>query len=45
MALQFAKDAYTQFNNKLAKSYIRTLEQRLEDQEILSRQMHEVKKT
>lgn len=44
-ALQFAKDAYTQFNNKSAKSYIRTLEARITDQEILSRQMHEVKKT
>lgn len=45
MALQFAKDAYTQFNNKPAKSYIKTLENRLADQEILSRQMHEAKKT
>jgi Family of unknown function (DUF6340) len=45
MALQFAKDAFTQFNNKSAKSYIRTLEARLADQEVLSRQMHEVKKT
>ncbi|MEP7323591.1 MAG: DUF6340 family protein, partial [Saprospiraceae bacterium] len=45
IALQFAKDAYTQFNNKSAKSYIRTLEARLDDQEVLSRQMHEVKKT
>ncbi len=45
MALQFAKDAYTQFGDKKAKSYIRILEQRIEDQETLKRQMHEAKKT
>ena len=42
-ALQYAKDAYTQFNDKKAKSYIRTLEQRIQDMEVTSRQMHERK--
>jgi len=42
-ALQYAKDAYTQFNDKKAKNYIRTLEQRIQDMEVISRQMHERK--
>ncbi len=42
-ALQYAKDAYTQFNDKKAKNYIRTLEQRIQDMEVTSRQMHERK--
>lgn len=45
MALQFAKDAYTQFNDKKAKYYIQILEKRIEDQETLRRQMHDSKKT
>ncbi|MEP7269361.1 MAG: DUF6340 family protein [Saprospiraceae bacterium] len=44
-ALQLAKDAYTQYGLKNAKSYIRTLEQRLADQELIERQMHEQKKS
>lgn len=39
-ALQHAKDAYTQFKDKKAKSYIRILEQRIEDLEVTNRQMH-----
>lgn len=42
-ALQYAKDAYTQFKDKKAKSYIRTLELRIQDLEVTSRQMHERK--
>lgn len=42
-ALQYAKDAYTQFGDKKAKSYIRTLELRIQDLEVTSRQMHEKK--
>jgi hypothetical protein len=44
-ALQFAKDAYTQYGLKNAKSYIRILENRIADQEVLQRQMHEQKKS
>lgn len=44
-ALQHAKDAYTQFGLKNAKTYIRILEDRIADQEVLQRQMHEAKKS
>lgn len=42
-ALQYARDAYTQFNDKKAKNYIRVLEQRIQDLETIQRQMHEKK--
>lgn len=44
-ALQFARDAYTQYGLKNAKSYMRILENRVADQEVLQRQMHEQKKS
>ena len=44
-ALQFARDSYTQYGLKAAKSYMRILENRVADQEVLQRQMHEQKKS
>lgn len=45
LALQLARDAYTQFNEKKAKSYIRILERRIIDQEEIQNQMHQSMKT
>jgi ribosomal protein L7/L12 len=44
-ALQLAKEAYTKYGLKKAKTYIQTLEQRLEDAETVRRQMNQPTKS